>query len=89
MAAKKLGADIFKVATRTEEPAELARLVDFLTTNKIDIRVSAMGMGKLGGVSRLLLTRCGSVLNYASLQQAVVEGQLSIDALRSAFGSSS
>jgi 3-dehydroquinate dehydratase len=44
-----------------------------------------MGIGKLGGVSRLLLARCGSVLNYASLQQSPAEGQLSIDILRSAL----
>jgi len=47
--------------------------------------VSAMGIGKLGAISRLLLARCGSVLNYASLHRSQVEGQLPIELLRSAI----
>ena len=83
--AKRLGADIFKVATRADHPSELGRLVDFIANNNAKIDISAMGMGKLGGLSRLLLARCGSVLNYASLEQSVVEGQPSVDVLRSAI----
>ena len=84
--AKALGADIFKVASRTDSPAALSRLVDFITSKDLAIPISAMGMGKLGGISRLLLARCGSVLNYASLERPNVEGQLSIEVLRSALG---
>jgi 3-dehydroquinate dehydratase I len=83
--AMRLGADIFKVATRTDTPAELARLVDFVMEKEVDLPVSAMGIGKLGAISRLLLARGGSVLNYASLHRAQVEGQLSIELLRSAL----
>jgi 3-dehydroquinate dehydratase-1 len=83
--AKTLGADIFKVATRTDEPSELARLVDFITGGDLNLPVSAMGIGRLGAISRLLLARSGSALNYASLQQSVVEGQLPIHLLRSAL----
>ena len=84
--AKATGADIFKVATRTDKPSELARLVDFITNKDLNVRVSAMGIGKLGAPSRLLLARCGSVLNYASFARATVEGQLPIELLRSALG---
>lgn len=83
--AKALGADIFKVSTLTNKPADLARLVGFLSDGDVDLPVSAMGIGKLGAISRLLLARCGSVLNYASLQQRLVEGQIPIDVLRSAL----
>ena len=83
LTAKEHGADIFKVATRTDKPAHLARLADFITQNDVGIAISAMGIGKLGGISRLLLARCGSVLNYGSLQQSFLEGQLPIDVLRS------
>ena len=83
--AKALGADIFKVATRTDAPAALSRLVDFSTNKELTLPISAMGIGKLGGISRLLLARCGSVLNYASLEGPNVEGQLSITVLRSAL----
>src|SRR6267143_1423296 len=93
--AKARGADIFKVACRTDSPAQLQRLLDFLANKdarqavasrrRVDLPVSAMGIGKLGAISRLLLARCGSVLNYASLQQSQVEGQPPIDLLRSAL----
>jgi len=83
--AKVQGADIFKIATRTDTPAQLARLIDFVTDKEVDLPVSAMGIGRLGAISRLLLARCGSVLNYAALHRSQVEGQLPIDLLRSAL----
>ena len=83
--AKAHGADVFKVATRTERLGELARLVDFVLDKDVDLPVSAMGVGKLGAISRLLLARGGSVLNYASLHRSQIEGQLPIDILRSAL----
>jgi len=83
--AKAHGADIFKVAARTETPAQLVRLIDFVTDKDVDLPVSAMGIGKLGAISRLLLARCGSVLNYAALHRSQIEGQLPIDLLRSAL----
>jgi 3-dehydroquinate dehydratase I len=83
--AKAHGADIFKVATRTDTRGDLARLVDFVMDKDVDLSVSAMGIGKLGAISRLLLARGGSVLNYASLQRSQIEGQLPIELLRSAL----
>ena len=83
-AAKTHGADIFKVATRTDTPVQLARLLDFISGRDIDLPVSAMGIGKLGAISRVLLARAGSALVYASLTAATdIEGQLSLDQLRS------
>ena len=83
--AKTQGADIFKIACRTDSPAQLTRLIDFVLDKDVDLPVSAMGIGKLGAISRLLLARCGSVLNYASLHRSQVEGQLPIELLRSAI----
>jgi 3-dehydroquinate dehydratase-1 len=83
--AKSLGADIFKVATRTDTPAQLARLLDFITRKDVDLAVSAMGIGKLGAISRVLLAYCGSALVYASLGESDIEGQMSLEQLR-AFG---
>ena len=83
--AKAHGADIFKVATRTDTRGDLARLVDFVMDKDVDLSVSAMGIGKLGAISRLLLARGGAVLNYASLQRSQIEGQLPIELLRSAL----
>ena len=81
--AKALRADIFKVATRTDTPTELGRLLEFITKNRVDVRLAVMGIGRLGAISRVLLARAGSVLIYASLGPATdVEGQLSLEQLR-------
>jgi 3-dehydroquinate dehydratase I len=81
--AKALRADIFKVATRTDTPMELGRLVDFMTNNSVNLPLAVMGIGKLGAVSRVLLARAGSALVYASVRTATdIEGQLSLEKLR-------
>ena len=81
-AAKSCGADIFKVATRTDIPAQLARLLDFIANKDVDLAVSAMGIGKLGRISRIELMRRGSVLNYAHLGRARIAGQPSLHDIR-------
>jgi 3-dehydroquinate dehydratase-1 len=81
-AAKTYGADFFKVATRTDTPAQLTRLIDFATARDLGIAVSAMGIGELGAASRVLLTCCGSALVYVSLGQSDIEGQMSLDQVR-------
>jgi 3-dehydroquinate dehydratase I len=80
-AAKRHGADIFKLATRTDTPAQLARLIDFVAAKDVDVAVSAMGIGKLGAASRVLLACCGSALVYVSLGRSDIEGQMSLDQL--------
>src|SRR6185312_12756843 len=81
--AKALRADIFKVATRTDTPTELGRLVDFMTSNRLNLELAVMGIGKLGAISRVLLARAGSALVYASVGAGTdVEGQLSLKQLR-------
>ena len=81
-AAKTHGADIFKVATRTDTPMQLARLIDFAAAKDLDVPVSAMGIGKLGAASRVLLACSGSALVYVSLGRGDVEGQISLQQLR-------
>ena len=64
-------------------PMQLARLLDFMKTENVDLPLSAMGIGKLGAISRVLLARCGSVLVYASVAAATdIEGQMSLEQLR-------
>lgn len=82
-AAKLHGVDVFKVATRTDTPIELGRLLEFVTSSRPDLTVAVMGIGKLGAISRVLLARAGSALIYASLSPVTnVEGQLSLEQLR-------
>ncbi len=81
-AAKSYGAELFKVATRTDHPAQLARLIDFATAKDLGVPVSAMGIGSLGAASRVLLTCYGSALVYVSLGRSDIEGQLSLGQVR-------
>jgi 3-dehydroquinate dehydratase-1 len=81
--ARSHGADIFKVATRTDTSMELGRLLEFMTSGRLDLAVAVMGIGKLGAISRVLLARAGSVLIYASVGAATdVEGQMSVEQIR-------
>lgn len=83
--ADSFGPDLFKVATRTDRPAQLDRLLGFFERHRSSGKVVAMGIGRLGRKSRLELARRGCALNYAYLGRAQVEGQLSIPELRRAL----
>jgi 3-dehydroquinate dehydratase-1 len=83
--AKTYGAEIFKLATRTDTPAQLTRLIDFVAAGAANIPVSAMGIGQLGLASRLILASFGSPLVYVSLGRSSIEGQMSLEQFR-AFG---
>jgi 3-dehydroquinate dehydratase-1 len=80
--ARAHGANIFKVATRTDTPAELARLINFVTKAEAGVAISAMGIGKLGAISRLLLACAGSALVYVSLGKSDIAGQMSLEQFR-------
>ena len=43
---KRMVRTFFKVATRTDTPAQLTRLIDFRRASDVDIPVSAMGIGR-------------------------------------------
>ncbi len=69
--------DVFKLATLTRELRDLETLLAFLREGGrggVGSR-AVMGMGELGQVSRLVLGRCGSVLNYGYLDTPQVPGQ--------------
>lgn len=83
--AATLGPDLLKVATRTDTPAQLERLLSFFERSRGVQNVVAMGIGRLGRKSRLELARRGCPLNYAHLGVARVAGQLSIAELRMAL----
>lgn len=84
-AARDAGADLFKVAVRTDTQAHLVRLFDFVATADGDFPVSVMGMGKLGTKSRVVLAK-SSVLVYAAIGTPKVKGQLSVAQLRRKIG---
>ncbi|HVF71126.1 MAG TPA: type I 3-dehydroquinate dehydratase [Chthoniobacterales bacterium] len=78
VAARAAGADIVKIATRTHTQAQLKRLVAFVDGCDRRARVAAMGIGKLGRVSRVEFARRGSALHYAHLGTPRAPGQLSV-----------
>ena len=75
------GADVFKIATATNEPRTLARLLEFSATPARGHR-AVMGMGKFGQVSRLALACAGSILNYGFLDKPNAPGQWEARELR-------
>jgi 3-dehydroquinate dehydratase-1 len=82
-AARAHGANIFKAATRTDTPNQLARLLQLVGSEDVVLPVSVMGIGNLSAISRVLLARAGSVLVYASITARTdLEGQLSLEQLR-------
>jgi 3-dehydroquinate dehydratase I len=81
-AAIAAGADIFKVATRTDNQTQLQRLLDFFDEQHVDLAVSVMGIGKLGREARRELFKHGSVLVYGHLGHARFAGQPSISEIQ-------
>ncbi|MEO6872316.1 MAG: type I 3-dehydroquinate dehydratase [Chthoniobacterales bacterium] len=73
---------IFKIASRTDTSAQLDRLVSFFEENFTRLPIAAMGLGKLGGVSRRQLLSLGSALNYAAVGAANAPGQPTLRKLR-------
>ena len=74
------GADVLKIATRADSPADVARLLNLLENSPLPLAV--MGMGRLGIASRVMLAAAGSVLNYGWLHRPNVTGQWSARELR-------
>jgi 3-dehydroquinate dehydratase-1 len=80
--AASAGATIFKIATRTDTRTELARVISLFQKAPPALPIAAMGIGKLGRVSRVELARLGSVLTYVSVGAPTVAGQISLSQLR-------
>lgn len=81
-AAHSLGADIFKIATRTDSRAQLERLLDLLELRSTKMQIAVMGMGRLGRSSRVESARRGSALSYVHLGTPRTAGQLSLPQMR-------
>jgi 3-dehydroquinate dehydratase-1 len=81
-AAKSLGADVLKIATRTDTRAQLARLLNFFQRERLEMKIAAMGIGRLGETARRELFRQGSILNYAHLGRNGIAGQPSLRGIR-------
>jgi 3-dehydroquinate dehydratase-1 len=81
-AAHSLGADIFKIATRTDTRPDLQRLLDLLELQSAKMKIAVMGVGRLGSISRIESARRGSALSYVHLGTPRPAGQLSLTQMR-------
>lgn len=72
--AQPAGLDGVKLATFINTTADLTRLIT-LTSEPQRLRLSCMGMGPWGRVSRLVLAKCGSLLNYGYIGESNAPGQ--------------
>ncbi len=66
--------DAVKIATTLQSAGDVARLLKLLDGPR-RMPVSVMGMGPLGRASRIVLARCGSILNYGHLGESNATGQ--------------
>ena len=78
---QRQGADIVKIAARTETEEELERLRDLLRRFP-DVDLALLGMGTCGPASRVSLPCAGSCLTYGFLDEAVAPGQIAAAELR-------
>ena len=85
-AARSLGPDVVKFATRTDTISQMNRLLDFFDRQSQRTKITVMGIGKLGRRSRVLLAKRGCALNYAHVGSARATGQLSIAEVRRTLG---
>lgn len=83
-AAMDHGLSAAKIAVRMERLSDLFVLAAMVETSPIP--VSAMGMGPMGKLSRLVLARAGSILNYGYLQTPNAPGQWPARDLRRLIG---
>lgn len=72
--AQPAGLDAVKIATFLNSPSDLSRLIT-ITAEPQRLRLSTMGMGSWGRVSRLVLAKAGSLLNYGFIGESNAPGQ--------------
>lgn len=73
------GADVAKIATLVDTAAALRTLIE--TTLASPHPLTALGMGRLGPLSRLVLPAAGSLLTYGAAGMPTAPGQLPVTEL--------
>ncbi len=78
----ELGVDIVKMAMVTDTLPQVFEMSEVIAKFGSRVSLSLMGMGKMGKISRLVLARSGSCLNYGYLQTENAPGQWKAQQLR-------
>lgn len=80
--ARRLGADVVKIATKVRHTEELKRLASILLDHD---NLIVIGMGSRGKPSRVLFPYLGSLITYASLSHSTAPGQPTVGELKRFF----
>lgn len=78
-AAKKLNADITKIAVMAQNRSDVARLMSFTYACKENLVTIALGPH--GAITRIVAPFFGSLFTYAYVSDSVAPGQLSLESL--------
>lgn len=78
--AKKVGADVVKIATMVKTQADI-RTLSRLTLEQAHSNIAVIGMGAVGLLTRIFLPALGSLLTYAYIGQPTAPGQLDADTM--------
>ena len=79
--AKKLGADIVKIAAKANKAEDIVKLLEFTRANK-DKNIITISLGSIGAISRLFFPMVGSLITYSYISQPSGSGQLPLEILR-------
>lgn len=82
--AKKLHADIFKVAVFARDRKDFFLLQNFTARYRTEKLIS-ISMGPLGKLSRILFPLLGSLVTYASIGKQTAPGQFSVEELAALY----
>lgn len=74
---RRRNADIYKIVTRVSSPVDEASLLFFLSSIRRS-SVVCFGMGKEGLATRILAPLLGGFMTYASYDEALAPGQMSL-----------
>jgi 3-dehydroquinate dehydratase-1 len=81
--AKKLGADIIKIAAMTVKRQDVLRLLHF--TEKCQENLVTIAMGEVGKITRIIAPLFGSLFSYCYISHEVAPGQLSLEKMAEEF----
>ncbi len=77
--AKKMGADIIKIAAMARNKKDVTRLLTFTETRPENL--VTISMGEIGALSRIVAPLFGSLFTYGFVTEAVAPGQVSLDTI--------
>ena len=79
--AKKIGADIVKIAAKANKTEDFIRLIEF-TRNNRNKNIITISLGNIGSMSRLLFPMLGSLMTYTYVDRPSGPGQVPLKILQ-------